>query len=158
MVFEENNLIFCGAETHPAKNHDQIELLLCGHIRALRGHESFRNSWIICFFESNLGLEAAHMARKLFYFLFFNYNQLTNTIDMVKNERRCWVMVRFISISCHIHTLLTSYTVRERARWGHNHKRKKGKSKLHLLEYLHLSSTNSFTVHGFRFDLFQHGK
>ena len=74
MAFEDNNLIFTGAETYPAKNHDQIDMLLCGHIRALRGHPKFRNSWIICFFESNLGLEAAHMAH------------------MVKNERRVWVM------------------------------------------------------------------
>lgn len=74
MAFEDNNLIFTGAETYPAKNHDQIDMLLCGHIRALRGHPKFRNSWIICFFESNLGLEAAHMAH------------------MVKNERRVWVL------------------------------------------------------------------
>mgnify|MGYP004034513353 FL=1 len=59
MCFENNNLIFCGAETYPAKNHDQIQLLLLGHIRAIRGHPYLRNAWIICFFESNLGLEAA---------------------------------------------------------------------------------------------------
>lgn len=53
--FENNNLIFCGCETYPAKNHDQIEMLLLGHIRAIRGHPFLRNSWMICFFESNLG-------------------------------------------------------------------------------------------------------
>lgn len=72
MVMEMNNIIFCGFETHGTKNHDQIEHLLLGHIRMIRSHPSLRDAWIINFFESNLGLEAAHMAH------------------MCRNERRCY--------------------------------------------------------------------
>jgi hypothetical protein len=72
MVMELNNLIFTGFETHSTKNHDQVEHMLLGHIRAIRGHPRLRNAWIINFFESNLGLEAAHMAH------------------MVRNERRVY--------------------------------------------------------------------
>ena len=72
MVMEMNNIVFTGFETHGTKNHDQIEHLLLGHIRAIRGHPDLRDAWIINFFESNLGLEAAHMAH------------------MCRNERRCY--------------------------------------------------------------------
>lgn len=72
MVMDCNNIVFTGFETHPTKNHDQIEHLLLGHIRALRGHPQLSNAWIINFFESNLGLEAAHMAH------------------MVRNERKVY--------------------------------------------------------------------
>ncbi len=72
MVMEMNNLIFTGFETYPTKNHDQINHLLLGHIRAIRGHPDLRDAWIINFFESNLGLEAAHMAH------------------MCRDERRCY--------------------------------------------------------------------
>ena len=56
MVMEMNNIIFSGIETHPTKNHDQIESLLLGHIRAIRGHPDLSEAWIINFFESNLRL------------------------------------------------------------------------------------------------------
>jgi len=72
MVMEMNNLIFCGFETHGTKNHDQVQHLLLGHIRAIRAHPDLRDAWIINFFESNLGLEAAHMAH------------------MCRDERRCY--------------------------------------------------------------------
>jgi hypothetical protein len=72
MVMEMNNIVFAGFETHGTKNHDQVEHLLLGHIRAIRGHPDLRDAWIINFFESNLGLEAAHMAH------------------MCKDERRCY--------------------------------------------------------------------
>ena len=72
MVMEMNNIIFCGFETHPTKNHDQIQHLLLGHIRMIRAHPDLRDAWVINFFESNLGLEAAHMAH------------------MCRNERRCY--------------------------------------------------------------------
>lgn len=72
MVMEMNNIIFTGFETHPTKNHDQIQHLLLGHIRMIRAHPELQDAWIINFFESNLGLEAAHMAH------------------MCRNERRCY--------------------------------------------------------------------
>lgn len=72
MVMEMNNIIFCGFESHGTKNHDQVEHMLLGHIRMIRAHPSLRDAWIINFFESNLGLEAAHMAH------------------MVRNERKCY--------------------------------------------------------------------
>lgn len=72
MVMEMNNIIFTGFETHPTKNHDQIEHMLLGHIRAIRGHPDLRDAWIINFFESNLGMESEHMAH------------------MVRNERKCY--------------------------------------------------------------------
>jgi len=72
MVMEMNNIIFCGFETHGTKNHDQIQHMLLGHIRMIRAHPDLRDAWIINFFESNLGLEAAHMAH------------------MCRNERRCY--------------------------------------------------------------------
>ena len=72
MVMEMNNIIFCGFESHGTKNHDQVEHMLLGHIRMIRAHPDLRDAWIINFFESNLGLEAAHMAH------------------MCRNERRCY--------------------------------------------------------------------
>jgi hypothetical protein len=48
-------------------------MLLLGHIRALRGHPYLRNAWIICFFESNLGLEAAHMVHMVSFFLLLHH-------------------------------------------------------------------------------------
>lgn len=74
LTMEQNNIIICGAESHPARNHDMIQMLLVQHIRALRGHPDLRDAWIINFFESNLGQESSHMAH------------------MVKDERRCWTM------------------------------------------------------------------
>jgi len=74
IVMEQNNMVICGAESHAAKNHDMIQMLLLQHIRALRGHPDLREAWIINFFESNLGQESSHMAH------------------MVKNERKCWTM------------------------------------------------------------------
>ena len=76
MVMELNNLIFAGFETHSTKNHDQVEHMLLGHIRAIRGHPRLRNAWIINFFESNLGLEAAHVSF-FFFFTKFNIQRLT---------------------------------------------------------------------------------
>ena len=72
MTMEMNNIIITGLESHPCKSHDQIEMLLLQHIRALRGHPDLRNSWIIFFPENNLGQEASHMAH------------------MVKDERRVY--------------------------------------------------------------------
>jgi len=72
MVMEMNNIIFTGFETHGTKNHDQIQHMLLGHIRMIRAHPDLRDAWIINFFESNLGLEAAHMAH------------------MCRNERKCY--------------------------------------------------------------------
>jgi hypothetical protein len=74
LCMEQNNIIICGAETHAAKNHDMIQMLLIQHVRALRGHPDLRDAWIINFFESNLGQESSHMAH------------------MVKDERKCWTM------------------------------------------------------------------
>ena len=74
MTMELHNLVICGMETHPAKSHDEIENLLIKHIRAIRGHPMLKDAWIICFFESNLGQESAHMTH------------------MVRNERKVWVM------------------------------------------------------------------
>ena len=72
MVMESNNIVITGMESHPAKSHDMIEMLLVQHIRALRGHPDLRDSWIIFFPENNLGQEASHMAH------------------MVKDERRVY--------------------------------------------------------------------
>tara|TARA_Y100001936_G_scaffold229973_1_gene252633 strand:+ start:578 stop:1111 length:534 start_codon:yes stop_codon:yes gene_type:complete len=72
MTMEMNNIVITGMESHPAKSHDMIEMLLVQHIRALRGHPDLKDAWIIFFPENNLGQEASHMAH------------------MVKNERKCY--------------------------------------------------------------------
>jgi len=72
MTMEMNNIIITGMETHPARSHDQIEMLLLQHVRALRGHPALKDAWIIFFPENNLGQEASHMAH------------------MVKNERKVY--------------------------------------------------------------------
>ena len=72
MTMEMNNIIITGMESHPAKSHDMIEMLLVQHIRALRGHPELKDAWIIFFPENNLGQEASHMAH------------------MVKDERRVY--------------------------------------------------------------------
>ena len=72
MTMEMNNIIITGMESHPAKSHDMIEMLLVQHIRALRGHPDLKDAWIIFFPENNLGQEASHMAH------------------MVKDERRVY--------------------------------------------------------------------
>ena len=72
MTMEMNNIIITGMESHPAKSHDMIEMLLIQHIRALRGHPDLKDAWIIFFPENNLGQEASHMAH------------------MVKNERKVY--------------------------------------------------------------------
>ena len=72
MTMEMNNIVITGMESHPCKSHDQIEMLLLQHIRALRGHPDLKDSWIIFFPENNLGQEASHMAH------------------MVKNERKVY--------------------------------------------------------------------
>lgn len=72
MTMESNNIIITGMESHPAKSHDMIEMLLVQHVRALRGHPDLKDAWIIFFPENNLGQEASHMAH------------------MVKDERRVY--------------------------------------------------------------------
>ena len=62
MTMIENNVIITGMETHPARSHDEIEMLLLQHVRALRGHPDLKDAWIIFFPENNLGQEASHMA------------------------------------------------------------------------------------------------
>ena len=62
MTMEMNNIVITGMESHPAKSHDMIEMLLVQHIRALRGHPDLKDAWIIFFPENNLGQEASHMA------------------------------------------------------------------------------------------------
>lgn len=54
MTMEMNNIVITGMESHPAKSHDMIEMLLVQHIRALRGHPDLRDAWIIFFPENNV--------------------------------------------------------------------------------------------------------
>ena len=59
MVMESNNIVITGMESHPARSHDMIEMLLVQPIRASRGHPDLRDSWIIFFPENNLGQEVS---------------------------------------------------------------------------------------------------
>ena len=56
MTMEMNNIIITGLESHPAKSHDMIEMLLVQHIRALRGHPDLKDAWIIFFPENNVSI------------------------------------------------------------------------------------------------------
>lgn len=82
MTMIENNVIITGMETHPARSHDEIEMLLLQHVRALRGHPDLKDAWIIFFPENNLGQEVSspmsitQQWTKCLTFFFFNYRQV----------------------------------------------------------------------------------
>ena len=60
-----NNIILCGVESYCCKSHDEIKNVLLTHIKSLRLHPCFSQSWIIFFPENNLGQEASHMQAML---------------------------------------------------------------------------------------------
>lgn len=65
MAMQANNIVICGLESYPCKGHKEIKQVLLSHVKALRLHPLYAQSWIIFFPENNLGQEASHMAHML---------------------------------------------------------------------------------------------
>ena len=62
-VFHRGSLVIVGVDSHAVRGHDQIEILLLAHVKALR--LIWKAAWFIFVAESNLGQEADHMRHML---------------------------------------------------------------------------------------------
>ena len=63
VTFHQGKMVFLGMDSHAVRGHDQIEVLLLAHIKALQS--AWPSAWLIFVAESNLGQEADHMCTML---------------------------------------------------------------------------------------------
>jgi hypothetical protein len=62
-TFARGSMVVVGLDSHPVRGHDEIQILLMAHVRALQAR--YPDTWLIFVGESNLGQEADHMRHML---------------------------------------------------------------------------------------------
>ena len=65
LVLVGTECFIMGLDAMKVKGPEDMKTLLISHLRAVRSHPRLRNAWCIFIPESNLGMEAAHMAHML---------------------------------------------------------------------------------------------